>query len=192
MSSTFKPPALKIPTLSEHKNEFKKWRQEIRAYLNLYDQCDKILMEEEHEPAPKSPEDYLDAAEYLIENYNSVKMADNLVHGKALDTFSNEARFISTVLIRSCMENKAHSSHQVVVILAGGGQAHLFSRRRAAEEEGGRAEDVRNETTPPKKVMLWIINVNTKCLHSVAVVTCLCVSIEVHFMVTSVTTSLRS
>jgi len=103
---TLKPPALKIATILENKNEFKKWRQEIRAYLNLYDQCDKILMEKKHEPISKSPEAYLDAAGNLIANYDQIKLADDLAFGKALDAFRNKFRFISIVLIQSCMENK--------------------------------------------------------------------------------------
>jgi len=105
----FKPPSLKIPTLSENKSEFKKWRQEIRSYLNLYDQADKILMEEELQPTPKSQEQYLDAEGNLIQNYDQVKIMDDLAYGKALSEFQNKSRFISTVLIQSCMENKKAS-----------------------------------------------------------------------------------
>ena len=86
-SSTFKPPTLRIPMLSENKNEFKKWRQEIRAYLNLYDQTDKILMEEEHIPIQKTAADYLDPNGNLIDNYPQQKLADDLTYGKALSTF---------------------------------------------------------------------------------------------------------
>jgi len=121
-NSMFKPPALKIPQLSENKNEFKKWRQEIRAYLNLYDQCDKILMEEEKEPAPKSPEDYLDGAGNQIANYDQVKITDDLNYGKALETFRNKSRFISTVLIQSCMENKK-ASHLIQNVSPGDWQS---------------------------------------------------------------------
>jgi len=108
-NSTFKPPALKIPVLSENKNEFKKWRQEITAYLNLYDQSDKILMEEEHEPTPKSPENYLDADGNQIPNYAQIKLEDDVAYSRALETFRNKSRFIATVLIQSCMENKKAS-----------------------------------------------------------------------------------
>jgi len=109
-NSTFKPPTLRIPVLSENKNEFKKWRQEIRAYLNLYDQSDKILMEEELEPVAKTPEDYLDANGNLIDNYDQIKVMDDLQFGKAMATFKDKSRFISTVLIQACMENKKASN----------------------------------------------------------------------------------
>lgn len=105
-NSNLKPPALRIPTLSENKNEFKKWRQEIRSYLNFYDQSDKILMEEELMPVPKAPTDYFDENGNLIPNYEQQKLADDLTYGKALTTFQDKSRFISTVLIQACMENK--------------------------------------------------------------------------------------
>ena len=111
MNSTFKSPTLKIPALSENRNEFKKWRQEIRAYLiYLYDQADKILMEEELEPTPKSAEEYLNAAGNQIANFHQVRLADDLIFGKALATFHDKSRVISTVLIHSCMENKKASN----------------------------------------------------------------------------------
>jgi len=72
-SSSYKPPILKIPKLSENKSEFERWQQEIRAYLNLHDQCDKSLMAEEDEPPPKSPEEYLNAKGVQTANYDQLK-----------------------------------------------------------------------------------------------------------------------
>ena len=109
-NSTFKPPTLRIPVLSENKNEFKKWRQEIRVYLNLYDQADKILIEEEVMPTPRQAADYLDEHGNYIENYQKQKLADDLTYGKALTTFQDKSRFICTVLVQACMENKKASN----------------------------------------------------------------------------------
>jgi len=57
-------------------------RQDIRAYLNLYDQADKLLMEEEHEPIPKSAIDYLDAFGNQVQTFVQLKWADDLQYGK--------------------------------------------------------------------------------------------------------------
>ena len=54
-----KAPAFDIPALLEHKRDFLKWENQMKTYLNLYGETDRIPVNEEKDPPEPRQEVYL-------------------------------------------------------------------------------------------------------------------------------------
>ena len=64
-----KAPAFTNPVLPEHKRDFLKWENEMKAYLNFYGETDRILTNEEKVPPEPRQEDYLSETGMLPDDY---------------------------------------------------------------------------------------------------------------------------
>ena len=64
-----KAPAFTIPALPEHKRDFLKWENEMKAYLNFYGETDRILTNDEKDPPEPQQEDYLSETGMLPDDF---------------------------------------------------------------------------------------------------------------------------